>query len=152
MAASLAALFVAVYGPYGGNVNPSCGQYSTTDCGSGQSKVTNALLVTFIRPLWVMGLVGLSYLNFSNQAGVLGRFMSHPFWRLLSNVSYPMYLIHPEVLTLLISSQPAPSYFSVFGYVINYCGVVAVSILAAAGVVIFIEGPLQVLQKRYVWK
>jgi len=105
-----------------------------------------------MRPCFVIGVALMSFVCFMGQGGFIADIMESKAWLPVSLTSYPMYLIHPAILTFLVTTAPSMLVFSTYQYVINYLGVVAVTFMAAVVISCIVEAPAGYLQKTYMWK
>ena len=64
------------------------------------------------RVMWATSLCYIIFACAHGYGGPINRFLAHPFWKPISNLSYSIYLLHIPVILLTMATTKSPLYFS----------------------------------------
>lgn len=68
------------------------------------NKWGNALHITFVRPVWAIGVAWIILACISGHGGPINSFLSHSVFQVLSRLTYSMFIIHELFLLALFAS------------------------------------------------
>lgn len=94
--------------------------------------------------------IPVSYIIFAcarNSGGVINRFLSHPFWQPISNLSYAIYLLHHPIILLTAASIKHLPYFNEITHIQNIIGNIGLSILIAIPVTLAFDSPIATIDR-----
>ncbi|CAH0560082.1 unnamed protein product [Brassicogethes aeneus] len=74
----------------------------------------SALFNAFTRPMWAFAISSMVYLCISGNGGVINEFLSCHFFKIISRLTYSMYLTHLGVLAYMIAPRRHSEHFSTF--------------------------------------
>lgn len=64
------------------------------------------------RVIWAIALCYIAFACVHGYGGPINRFLAHPFWQPLSQLSYTIYLLHLPIIWLTMSTIKSSAYFS----------------------------------------
>ena len=100
------------------------------------------------RTLWAMCIGWMLFLCSINQGGIINKFLSWPIWSPLAKLNYSCYLVHSIILFIILLNRKVPMYYDGHQVVNQFVSHIFFSYTAATLVVIFIETPFFVLEKK----
>ena len=127
-------LMACVYGLYG-----TWNQHPFTAAG-------NVSYIMLSRLAWGVGLGCVTYACHSGHGGWVNTFLSLGFWVPFSRLTFSAYLVHPIVLSVLISGYTGTIHYNVLIGVQLITATVVLSYAAAGVLAIFVEFPLGSLE------
>lgn len=90
----------------------------------------------------------LIFLCMINRGGLINKILSWPIWAPLARLNYATYLTHLTIIYIIILNQRLPFYYQLHIVVNNFVGHIFFSYVTAIVVVLFIETPFFLLEKR----
>lgn len=100
------------------------------------------------RTLWSLSMGWLLFLCMINRAGVISKILSWSIWAPLARLNYGTYLTHLTIIYISIFNQRIPFYYQLHLVVNNFAAHIFFSYVTAILVVLFIETPFFLLEKR----
>lgn len=100
-----------------------------------------------MRPLWALCVCWLLYALSHGQARLLKRFLAAKSWRLLTKLSFAAHLLQGEILTMISFGLPSTFKFTYMDVISKSLLVVTLLIAVCFPVVIFIEYPLEGIER-----
>ena len=102
----------------------------------------------FPRTLWSLAIGWLFFLCMINRARLINRMLSWSIWIPLARLNYATYLTHLTLIYIIMTNQHMPFYYQLHLVVNNFVVHIFFSYLTAILVVIFIETPFFLIEKR----
>jgi peptidoglycan/LPS O-acetylase OafA/YrhL len=100
------------------------------------------------RTVWCMCLGWLFFLCMTNQGGIVNKILSWPIWAPLARLNYATYLIHLTVIFIIMTNLRIPFYYQPHLVVNNFVSQLFFSYITGIVVVIFLETPFFILEKK----
>ena len=100
------------------------------------------------RPIWSMAIGWLIFLCMINRGGIVNKILSWSIWAPLARLNYATYLIHFTIILIMVSNQRFPFYYQAHLVLNNFVSQIVFSYIAAILVVIFIETPFLIIEKK----
>jgi len=100
------------------------------------------------RTLWAVAIGWLFFVCMTQRGGIVNRILSWPIWAPLARLNYATYLIHTPVIFTMITNQRMPFYYQPHLVINNFVAQIFFSYVAAIVVVIFIETPFFIIEKK----
>ena len=130
--------------------------FVNNDCGSGSSRIDLALYISFMRPIWGLGLAMLSLLSFNGQFNALGAssLLEWSGWNPISKLSFGMYLLHPLVGNLCLLGKTSKIRYSNIEMISAFASVSTLTFFLALVVGILVEWPLSKITRdleKKIW-
>jgi peptidoglycan/LPS O-acetylase OafA/YrhL len=102
----------------------------------------------FSRPAWSLAIGWILFLCSTDQGGIVNTILSWPIWTPLTRLNYATYLIHLTIIYVTIYNQTMPFYYQPLTVINNYISQLFFSYVAAIPVVIFLETPFFIIEKK----
>ena len=102
----------------------------------------NVVYFMFSRFTWALGLALLVFICHNGYGWVVNSFLSMGFWVPLSRLTFIAYLVHPTILTVILSSSHEPVLITDITMAVYAIAAVVLSYGFAAVVAAFVEFPL----------
>lgn len=115
---------------------------------TGLSRTSTFAYQILSRPMWSMAILWLIFLCSTGQGGIVNRILSSSLWLPLARLNYAAYLIHITVIFITVFNQSNPLYYQFMTCLNSYVSQLIFSYLAAIIVVIFLETPFFILEKK----
>ena len=103
---------------------------------------------TLSRPAWSLAVAWLVFLCSLGHGGIINRFLSLSIWSPLTRLNYATYLFHLSIIYTTIFNQTMPFYYQPLTVLNNFVSQLFFSYLAAVPIVILIETPFIVIEKK----
>ena len=100
------------------------------------------------RSAWAVAIGWLLFLCSIHEGGIVNKILSWPIWSPFARLNYATYLIHLMIIYTIIYNQTIPFYYQSVTVMNNYIAQLFFSYLAAIPIVIFIESPFTVIEKK----
>lgn len=100
------------------------------------------------RTVWCLSMGWLFFLCMTNRGGIVNKILSWPIWSPLAKLNYGTYLIHLTIIFIMFANQRIPFYYQSHLVVNNFVSHIFFSYLAAILIVIFIETPFFIIEKK----
>ncbi|XP_046738162.1 nose resistant to fluoxetine protein 6-like [Diprion similis] len=113
------------------------------------NRLLEVVLVVTLRPCWSIAIAWIIYACTQGYGGPVNRFLSAPFFRPLSRLSYSIYLLHFSIQSQRNAVARTPVSFSNSLIIYEYLIDLALSIVAAFVFTLFFESPFVVLAKIF---
>lgn len=97
--------------------------------------------------LWSIALCYIIFACVHNISGPINWFLSHPCWILLSKLSFGIYLLHPPIIFITMSTFAVVPHFSEISAILSFIGVLCLSICAAIPATLAFEMPIDTIFK-----
>ncbi|XP_046738756.1 nose resistant to fluoxetine protein 6-like [Diprion similis] len=114
------------------------------------NRVLEVVLALTLRPCWSIAIAWTIYACTHGYGGSVNRFLSAPFFRPLSRISYSIYLLHFLIQSQRNAIARTPVAFSNSLVIHEYLIDLALSVVAAFVFTLCFESPLVVLTKIFV--
>ena len=105
---------------------------------------------SFSRTLWALAIGWLFFLCMINRGGFVNKILSWPIWAPFARLNYGTYLIHLTIIYIITTNQRIPFFFQRHLVVNSFVVHIFFSYVAAILVVIFIETPFVVIEKKII--
>lgn len=115
---------------------------------SGLNRASIIAYEALSRTAWSSAIGWLLFVCSLHQEGVVNTILSWPIWTPLTRLNYATYLIHLTIIYMTVFNQTMPFYYQPLTVINNYVAQLVFSYAAAIPVVIFIEAPFTVLEKK----
>ncbi len=119
-------------------------------CGSTWSAALTFWYAATSRLLWSLATTAIMGLCLSGHGGWVNAILSLPQWKVLSHLTYGVYLIHPMVIFVWQLGSREKEVFRLATVGMNYVAVVVTSFLLALAAAVVIEYPCATLSRRYL--
>ncbi len=86
--------------------------------------------------------------DMTNQGGIINKILSWPIWAPLARLNYTTYLIHLTVIFIMATNQWLPFYYQPHLVINNFVSHIFFSYITAMILVIFIETPFFIIEKK----
>jgi peptidoglycan/LPS O-acetylase OafA/YrhL len=100
------------------------------------------------RTLWSLAIGWLLFLCSINQCRIVNKILSCSIWAPLARLNYAAYLIHTIVILIIVTNQRVPFYYQPHLAINNFVSQIFFSYVTAIVVVIFIETPFFIIEKK----
>lgn len=100
------------------------------------------------RTIWSVSIGWLFFLCMINRGGIVNKILSWSVWAPLARLNYATYLIHLTLIFIMNTSQRIPFYFQPHLVINNFVSHIFFSYVTAVIIVIFIETPFFILEKK----
>lgn len=98
---------------------------------------------------WTIPLCYIIFACSHNSGGAINRFLSHPFWQTISNLSYAIFLVHHPIVLLTAASIKTLPYFNEITFIRSVIGNVGLSILVAIPLTLAFDSPIDTIVKLF---
>lgn len=102
---------------------------------------------TLSRVIWSIALCYIIFACVHNSTSLVNRFLSHHAWHPISRLSFAIYLVHPMVLVISLSSLKTPLYFNEMLFLRDFIGNCLISIAVAVVASLAFESPIVNIEK-----
>lgn len=92
--------------------------------------------------LWSMAVSYIIFVCVHDIGGPVNWFLSHRCWDLLAKLSYAIYLVHPFIIYMQLTTLQAPLHFSELSAIYNFIGILGLSIFVAIVGTLAFEMPI----------
>ncbi|XP_055303304.1 O-acyltransferase like protein-like isoform X2 [Sitodiplosis mosellana] len=133
---SLASMFIIIFGSY---------QFQQLD--SKLSPFDFGLFEGLSRVIWACSLCFIIFACCHGYGGPVNWFLAHPFFQLISRLSYSVYLLHLPVIWLTMASMKSPLYFSEVNAAHAFFGNYIISIFVSIVATLAFERPVLMIEK-----
>ncbi|XP_072380970.1 nose resistant to fluoxetine protein 6-like [Diabrotica undecimpunctata] len=111
------------------------------------SRFENAIFSSLVRPSFAMAVGWVIWACATNQGGIINRILSWSVFNYINKFIYSMYLLHPNMIDIIVYSQKSVIYFSIFNMILWFWGIfVLVFALSLVWVLVF-EIPPVILER-----
>jgi peptidoglycan/LPS O-acetylase OafA/YrhL len=110
-------------------------------------QAVSTLYLTFSSSLWGLCLAWVVYACTSGRGGVANVILSWSGWFPLSRLTYSVYLLHPVIILVYISSLRQPAYVDNLHMAYFYVGVLGISYACASVLSLCVEYPMAAIEK-----
>jgi len=117
------------------------GQIDTVPAAFSANRLACDFYVALSKPAWTVGLAALCVLCFARRGGPIQWFLEMPFFGYLSKLTYTVYLVHPTVLYIWLSSLTAPLHFGGVEFAMAFIGVLFFSTIIGFALHLCVEQP-----------
>ncbi len=100
------------------------------------------------RTLWSLAIGWLLFLCMINRIQLINKILSWPIWTPLARLNYATYLTHLTVIFIMMTNQHLPYYYQPHLVMNNFVAHIFFSYLTAILIVIFIETPFFLIEKK----
>ncbi|XP_031347703.1 nose resistant to fluoxetine protein 6-like [Photinus pyralis] len=108
------------------------------------NRLEQSVYIALIRPTFLLALGSIVYCCYTGHGGIVNRFLSHPFFEVVSRLSYNMYLFHPFVIYYsTLSIRVAPFVTSYSYSVSDFAGCVFLTFFLSLVASLTVELPAQ---------
>lgn len=101
----------------------------------------------FARHIWAVGICWIIYASVLGYGGVIGKFLSLPFFMPFGRISYSVYLVHFIIQTMKIGVIRTPEYFSDLRQLYLFFGDFVICTFGGFIFSLLFESPFMVLEK-----
>jgi peptidoglycan/LPS O-acetylase OafA/YrhL len=122
--------------------------YPDTILNPGIDRTSFIFYQSLSRPLWSIAIGWLFFLCMTNRAGIINKILSWPIWIPLARLNYATYLTHLTLIFIMITNQRIPFYYQPHLVINNFVVHIFFSYITAILVVIFIETPFFIIEKK----
>jgi len=114
----------------------------------GIDRTSFILYQSLSRTLWSFTIGWIFFLCMTNQGGIINKILSWSIWGPLARLNYATYLTHLTVIFIIITNQRLPFYYQPHLVINNFVSHIFFSYVTAIVVVIFIETPFFIIEKK----
>uniref|UniRef100_A0A2A4JTY7 Acyltransferase 3 domain-containing protein n=1 Tax=Heliothis virescens TaxID=7102 RepID=A0A2A4JTY7_HELVI len=108
------------------------------------------MINSFMRPAWAMFVGWMIFACVHGYGGPVNWILSHRAWKVLSRLSYVMYLVHYP-MQLIINAMPiVPIYFDIRFSLYRFLADFSLAVIVAYLITIIIDAPCSVLIKHFM--
>jgi peptidoglycan/LPS O-acetylase OafA/YrhL len=100
------------------------------------------------RTCWSLTIGWLLFLCMTNRGGIINKILSWSIWGPLARLNYATYLTHLTVIFIMVYNQRLPFYYQPHLVINNFVSHIFFSYVTAIVVVIFIETPFFIIEKK----
>ncbi|CAF0901816.1 unnamed protein product [Adineta steineri] len=100
------------------------------------------------RPAWSLAVGWIIFLCSITENGIVNKILSWPIWIPLTRLNYATYLIHLTIIYIIIYNQTMPFYYQPLTVINNYVSQLFLSYVSAIPIVIFLERPFFIIEKK----
>ncbi|KAJ0175782.1 hypothetical protein K1T71_008941 [Dendrolimus kikuchii] len=114
------------------------------------NQTIDSIINSFMRPAWALAVGWFIFACVHGYGGPVNWVLSLPAWKLLSRLSYAMYIVHYPLIYLVNSTAVAPIYFSVHASLFKFLGDFLLAALVAFVLTVFVDAPFSTLIKMFM--
>ncbi len=114
----------------------------------GIDRISFIIYQSLSRTLWSLAIGWLFFLCMTNRGGIVNKILSWPIWSPFARLNYSTYLIHLTVIFIVITNQRIPSYYQPHLVLNNFVSYIFFSYVTAIVLVIFVETPFFIIEKK----
>jgi peptidoglycan/LPS O-acetylase OafA/YrhL len=114
----------------------------------GIDRTSFILYQSLSRTLWSLAIGWLLFLCMTKQGGIINKILSWPIWAPLARLNYATYLIHLTLIFIMATNQRLPFYYQPHLVINNFVSHIFFSYITAMIIVIFIETPFFIIEKK----
>jgi peptidoglycan/LPS O-acetylase OafA/YrhL len=124
------------------------GLYPDTILVPGIDRTSFIFYQSLSRTLWSIAMGWLFFLCMINRAQLINRVLSWSIWIPLARLNYATYLTHLSLIFIMLTNQRMPFYYQPHLVINNFVVHIFFSYLTAIIIVIFIETPFFLIEKK----
>ncbi|KAM3963614.1 nose resistant to fluoxetine protein 6-like [Aphomia sociella] len=114
------------------------------------NQLADDFLNSFRRPIWAMCIGWLVIACVHGYGGPVNWLLSHPMWKLLSRLSYAMYVLHYQLMFVVNGTFLGPVYINVESSIHKFFVDFVITVIVAFLVTLFVDSPCSVLIKHFL--
>ncbi|PZC80938.1 hypothetical protein B5X24_HaOG213707 [Helicoverpa armigera] len=108
------------------------------------------MINSFMRPAWAMFVGWMIFACVHGYGGPVNWILSHRAWKVLSRLSYAMYLVHYPMQFIINAMPIVPIYFDVRFSLFQFLADFSLAVIVAYLITILIDAPCSVLIKHFM--
>ncbi|XP_013185281.2 LOW QUALITY PROTEIN: O-acyltransferase like protein [Amyelois transitella] len=114
------------------------------------NQLADNFINSFMRPVWALSIGWIIFACSKGYGGPVNWVLSLRMWKLLSRLSYAMYVIHYPLILVHNGSALAPIYFSVEYSIHRFTTDFIITVVSAFLVTLFVDSPSSTLIKMFL--
>ncbi|KAJ8721312.1 hypothetical protein PYW07_002087 [Mythimna separata] len=114
------------------------------------NQFADSMINSFMRPAWAMFVGWMIFACVHGYGGPVNWILSLRAWKVLSRLSYAMYLVHYPLMFVINAMPIVPIYFDVRYSLFQFLADFSLAVIVAFLITIFIDAPCSVLIKHFM--
>ncbi|KAJ8721313.1 hypothetical protein PYW07_002088 [Mythimna separata] len=114
------------------------------------NQLADNMINSFVRPAWAIAVGWLIFACVHGYAGPINWILSLPTWKVLSRLSYIMYLIHYPLMFVVNGMPIVPIYFDVKFTLFQFLAHFSLAVIVSYIITIVVDAPCSVIIKHFM--
>ncbi len=111
-------------------------------------KAVNIIYQSLSHQCWSISIGWLIFACSTNHGGLVNKILSWPFWIIMARLSYSAYLIHTMIIFVQVYNRSSTIHYQTSVVFNNFISQTILTLLASIFVVILVETPCSLIEKR----